>query len=73
MRKEALAVVWGCERFWLYVVGKPLKLITDNRAVQLIFANTNSKPPPRIERMALKMSRFDYETVHRPGPTNIAD
>ena len=38
--KEALAVVWGPERFWLYVVGRPFRLVTDNRAVQLIFSNT---------------------------------
>jgi hypothetical protein len=50
--KEALAAVWGCERFWLYWFGKPFKLITDNRAVQLIFKSTTSKPPARIERLA---------------------
>jgi hypothetical protein len=46
--KEALAAVWGCERFWLYLFGKPFKLVTDNRAVQLIFNSTTSKPPARI-------------------------
>ena len=71
--KEALAVVWGPERFWLYVVGRPFVLVTDNRAVQLIFSNTKSKPPPRTERLALRMSQFWYTIVHRPGTSNIAD
>ncbi len=73
VEREALAIVWGCERFWLYVTGKRFRVITDNRACQLIFANTVAKPPPRIERMALRMSQFDCEFVHRPGNTLMAD
>jgi hypothetical protein len=71
--KEALAVVWGPERFAIYVLGSHFTIVTDNRAVQLIFSNTNSKPPPRIERMALRMSAFNCTFVHRPGKSNIAD
>ena len=70
---EALAAVWGCEKFWIYLFGKPFTLVTDNRAVQLIFANTRSKPPARIERMALRLSQFDFEIQHRPGVSNMAD
>lgn len=71
--KEALGVVWGCERLWMYLLGKPFVIETDNRAVKLIFASTKSKPPARIERLALRLSQFDYEIVHRPGETNVAD
>jgi len=73
VEKEALAIVWGCERFWLYVIGKRFKVITDNRAVQLIFSNTVAKPPPRIERMALRMAQFDCEFIHKPGDELLAD
>ena len=71
--KEALAAVWGPERFWIYLMGKQFKLITDNRAIQLIFANTAAKPPARIERLALRLSQFDYTVEHKPGISNIAD
>ena len=71
--KEALAAVWGPERFWLYVIGHPFTLVTDNRAIQLIFGSTKSKPPARIERWALRITQFDYTIVHRPGATNVAD
>ena len=67
--KEALAAVWGCERYWLCLFGLPFKLLTDNRAIQMIIANTKSRPPARIERMALRLSQFDYEIQHCPGET----
>ncbi len=47
--------------------------MTDNRAVQLIFGSTKSKPPARIERWALRLTQFDYTIEHRPGLTNMAD
>ena len=73
VEKEALAVVYGPERFSTYVLGSHFTIVTDNRAVQLIFSNTRSKPPPRIERLALKMSAYDCDFIHRPGKTNVAD
>ena len=71
--KEALAAVWGCEKFWLYLFGAEFTLVTDNRAVQLIFGPSSARPPARIERWALRLSQFDYTIVHRAGSSNIAD
>ena len=48
--KEALAIVLGCEKFKIYLVGKPFFLITDNKAMELILKNPRSKPPARILR-----------------------
>ena len=56
VEKEALSAVWGAEVNWLYLMGEKFVLITDNRAVQLIFSNTATKPPARIERPALRQS-----------------
>jgi hypothetical protein len=71
--KEALAAVWGCERLEFYLFGKEFTLVTDNRAIQLIFGNTSTRPPARIERMALRMSKFNFVIKHCPGKANIAD
>ena len=71
--KEALAAVWGCECYWLNLFGQHFTLVTDNRAVQLIFGNTTARPPARIERWALRLTQFDFTIVHRPGSSNIAD
>lgn len=71
--KEALAAVWACEKFWIYLIGSKFRLVTDNRAVQLIFNNTACRPPARIERWALRLSQFDFNIIHRPGISNVAD
>ena len=71
--KEALAAVWGCEGLWPYLMGHHFKLLTDNRAIQLIFGNASSRPPARIERWALRLSQFDYTIEHCPGISNPAD
>ena len=66
--KEALAAVYGCERFWLYLFGSQFRLVTDNRAVQLIFGHSVARPPARIERWALRLTQFGYE-VRPPSPS----
>ena len=50
VEKEALAVVWACEKLHLYIYGCEFEIITDNKAVELIFGNPSSKPKARIER-----------------------
>jgi hypothetical protein len=58
VEREALCVVWACERLKLYLVGKEFDLITDNKAVELIFGNPKSKPSARIERWSLRLIPF---------------
>ena len=41
--KEALAAVWGCERFHLYLVGTQFDLITDPKPLEMIYS-PKSKP-----------------------------
>ena len=71
--KEALAVVWACERAHIYLIGHKFLIAVDNRAMQLIYGNAKSKPPARIERWALRLTQFDFTIAHRPGKSNIAD
>ena len=71
--KEALAVVWACEKAAIYLIGHHFRVVVDNRAVMLIYGNARSKPPARIERWALRLTPFDFTIEHRPGHTNIAD
>jgi phospholipid-translocating ATPase len=70
--KGALALVWACERFNLYVYGREFELETDHKPLQCIFGKS-SKPSARIERWILRLQCHHYNVVCRPGNTNIAD
>lgn len=73
--REALAIVWGCEHFNLYLRGRsePFHLITDHKPLELIFNNPNSKPPPRIERWNLRLQPYNFRVKYRSGSDNPAD
>ena len=71
--KESLAVVVAMEHFELYLVGAEFELITDNEAVKRILNNPMARPPPRIERMFLRIMHFTFKCIHKPGLSNNAD
>ena len=71
--REALAIVWGCEHFNLYLYGAPFTLVTDHRPLEAIFGNPSSKPLARIERWALRLQPYDFTIVYRAGKDNPAD
>jgi len=70
--KEALAVVWGCERFRMYLYGREFELLTDHKPLEMIYSRT-SKPSLRIERWALRLLPFTFKVRYIPGSQNIAD
>jgi hypothetical protein len=61
------------EKLKLYLIGKEFDLVTDNKAVQLIFSNPNSKPCARLERWSLRLITYSFKKRHESGSTNIAD
>ena len=71
--KEALAIVWAIERLHIYLYGKQFNLFTDCKSVQLIFSNSKSRPPARIERWNLRLQGYNFQVVHTKGSQNPSD
>lgn len=70
--REALAIVWGVEKFSLYLLGAKFELITDCKALKFLF-KPRSRPCPRIERWVLRIQSYNYVIKFEPGSTNLAD
>ena len=66
--KEALAITWACERFYMYILGKHITLETDHKPLIPLFSTKHlSDIPIRIQRFRIRLMRYDYNIVHVPG------
>ena len=70
--REALAIVWACEHFDIYLRGSPhFTVLTDHKPLERIWQK--SKPPLRIERWGLRLQPFKLTIQYRPGSDNPSD
>jgi hypothetical protein len=69
--REALAVIWGCEHFHIFIYGAPVRVITDHKPLLGIWKKIS--PPPRIARWGLRLQPYDINLVYRQGDKNPAD
>ena len=73
IEKEALAIIYGIEHFRLYLYGHVFTLITDNKPLELIYKNLQSRPSSRIERWCLRLQEYSFHVKYRPGPKNPSE
>ena len=68
IEKECLGLVFGLEKFHSYIYGLPTFTVeTDHRPLVSIIKKNLNDMSPRIQRLMMKMLRYDFELVYTPG------
>ena len=67
IERELLACVFGAERFHMYLYGKPFIIESDHKPLEMISAKALTSAPARLQRMLLRLQRYDYQIKYRPG------
>lgn len=72
IEKECLGLAYGLERIHNYVYGLPsFTAETDHRPLVAIIKKNLNEMSPRIQRLMMKMQRYDFELIYTPGKNLI--
>ena len=67
IERELLAVVFGCERFHTYLYGQSFIVESDHKPLSSIHLKHLTSAPPRLQRMLLRLAKYDIDVRYRPG------
>ena len=59
MEHEMLSVVFACERFGIYLMGRTFTVENDHQPLETIALKNLMAAPPRLQRMLLRLQPFD--------------
>ena len=67
IEKEMLSIVFAVERFEQCVYGRPVKVETDHKPLESTFKKSLISAPKRLQRMLLRLQKFDLEVTYKKG------
>jgi transposase InsO family protein len=67
IEKELLAVVFAFERFHQYAYGVQCTVESDHKPLEAILKKSLASAPPRLQRMLLRLQKYDFTLKHIPG------
>ena len=67
IEKEALAVLYGLERFDQYTYGRKVIVQNDHKPLASILARPLSQVPRRLQTLRMRLHRYDFEFMYTPG------
>jgi len=65
---ECLAIVWGIQHFYKYLVTRPFTIVTDHSALKSL--RTAENPTGRRAKWIMKLQQYNFEVQHRSGRSN---
>ena len=68
IEKECLAIVFGCQKFSQYITRREKVTVeSDHKLLQSIFKKSLLCAPSHLQRMMLRLQRYNLEVVYKPG------
>lgn len=67
IEKELLAIVFGMEKFHHFVYGQKVEIHSDHKPLEVIMTKEIHKITSRLQRMMLRLLKYDYVVTHVPG------
>ncbi|CAC5382924.1 unnamed protein product [Mytilus coruscus] len=67
IERELLGVLFGFERFNDYTYGKHINVESDHKPLEMIVRKSLGCAPPRLQRMLLRLQKYDFSLKYIPG------
>ncbi|RXN19764.1 Retrotransposable element Tf2 type 1 [Labeo rohita] len=67
IEKELLACTYACERFHQYVYRQSFEVETDHKPLVSIMSKALNDYPMRIQRMLIRLQKYDVNMIYTPG------
>ncbi|KAL1446513.1 hypothetical protein WDU94_015619 [Cyamophila willieti] len=71
MEKEMLAIVFAAEKFHYYIYGRTCLVQSDHKPLESIFLQDLSKVTTRLQRMRLRLMKYELNVKYLPGKEMI--
>ena len=71
IERELLAILWGAQKFHTYVYGRQVLVETEHKPLEAIFRKPLNECPPRLQRMLLKLTKYDLQVKYVPGKQQL--
>lgn len=66
--KEALAIIWACDKYRPYLIGTSFDVMTDHASLEFLKKSEKG----RLARWALKIAEYNPIIMHKSGKSNVA-